>query len=58
MIIVDGTRTFETIPASYVAEVKTYSADTFTLGQIDATNARGSITEGEWSEIITLIPTV
>jgi hypothetical protein len=56
MIIIDGTRTFATIPASYVAEVKLYSANTFTLAQIDAAYARGSITEPEWQEIIALIP--
>lgn len=58
MIIIDGTRTFETIPASYIVEVKTYSANTFTLAQIDSAYAKGSIAEDEWSEIITLIPTV
>ncbi|QGQ95879.1 hypothetical protein EHS13_13835 [Paenibacillus psychroresistens] len=56
MIVIDGTRTFATIPAGYVAEVKIYSANTFTLAQIDAAFARESITESEWQEIVALIP--
>jgi allantoicase len=56
MIIIDGTRTFATIPAGYVVDVKAYCANTFTLAQIDAAYARGSITESEWQEIVALKP--
>lgn len=56
MIIIDGTRTFATIPAGYVAEVKTYCANTFTFAQIDVAYERGSITEAEKQEIVALIP--
>lgn len=51
-IVIDGVRTFETVPATYHEEVKQYIADNFTLEQIDAAYGRGSLTETEYRDIV------
>lgn len=52
-----GTRTFQTIIPSYVEDVKSYAASTFTKDQIDAALNNKWITEQEHQGTIKLIPT-
>lgn len=54
-VYIHGIRKFETVAPDYVAPVKQYAADNYTLDQIDNAYVKGHINEQEYQDTISYI---